>query len=337
MAKSWTDQKEFDNKSKEPRLDELIPIRKLKPGAFERFRFIGPKFAFAEHWIGIRKKNGETVKIRKLCHSFDQVSGEFKNECPYCSILGDKPRKKFLTCAIDRAAEKNKPRRAPTPKPSESKTVKLWDGESKGRIKDKSSDSWTPVTVLGLPTSAGGKIYDIVALNTKTINGETVMFGPEHAKYGFDVMIKHDSSRSPAEQYSIQKAKRTPLTDEEKQYLLWKLDIEKPESPEAALKEAKSMGSRRVSYDKDGKAYDNFITGSDEKKSKKGSSNKDDIDLDDMEEDDAPKKSKNKSKSKSKDKVKKKKVDKKKSKTKTKTKDKKVKNKKKSKDDGLDF
>lgn len=312
MAQDWTAKNQFNNRKQEPRLEDLIGMVKFEPNTFYRARFLGPMFRYAEHWIKIRKKDGGTANIRKLCLSFDPESGEFSKPCPYCKNCESTPRISVLQNAIIRAEQKREPRKLPKPTSSEMKEVKVWAGKKLFRLKSKDSETWTPVGVTRFPSSAAQRIADISALNVKQKkDGSNVAYGPDHEKYGFDIMIKHDPNAAPANQYFIQKEARSPLTDVELAYLIWKLDSEKRETFETAEKEAANM-MKRLIVKRDGKEVDlNAGVGNEEKGSKsskkkdkyaRNNNNDDDVDLEDLKSSKkADKKKKKKKKKKSSD------------------------------------
>ena len=119
-------------------------------------------------------------------------------------------------------------------------------------LKDgKNSESWTPVRLATLSTSPARKIADYTEVNKRKTEDGTQVFGPNHPRYGFDIIIKYDGSRSPAEQYSVMKDENTKLSDEERKYLRWALDLEKPNSLKDAKKEAERIAKKLVGKEDD--------------------------------------------------------------------------------------
>lgn len=324
MASLWADKKQWRTKrEKAPRLEELLGLHKFENGKFYKMRLIGDPHIFFEHWIKVKKNDGGIAKVRKLCIDPEsaQANNHDESKCPYCTLLRNKPRMVVLQNMIDRQLQKNEPRTRAEPTKA----------ERKSGLKSKSSETWTPVVVGRLPGTVARKINDYTSNNTRPSKktGELVAYGPEHPKFGFDLTMKWEDGVEPANQYMVDRDKKTKLTEDEAEYLVWDLKVEKLEDVEAATKEAKSMGSRlirEVKNEKTGKYEDQFdpIGGSakgkgsdddgmsdldaddfrddsdlsvvrDKKKAKS-----DDIDVDDF-DDDEPKKSKKKKKAKHRD------------------------------------
>jgi hypothetical protein len=313
----YMDKKRFNTGgNKAVRMDAVVDMHKFTNAEFETFRFIGPARDEAIHWIKFRSKEGKVVSVPKTCLAYDHATGEFSKPCPYCKMLENTPRVEVYQNAISRKAQRNEPRQKAKPTKSESQEVKLWDGKSKGKLKTKSSDAWTPVKVVRLTSSVAAKISDLAALNIhRTKDGEKAAYGPEHRKHGFDLILKYDDAKkNPSDKYFIQKDKVRPLTQDEREYLLWKLDVTEVESYEKAEAEARKFLKTLVISKKteDGKYIDVDAnrsvessgevddTGKKKKKDRKASQEtEDDLDLEDLEEKPKKKKKKKKKKSKS--------------------------------------
>lgn len=302
---NWTKSGSFStNRGKAPRLEELIDLVKLKPKKFTYLRPIGPAHFYAEYWIEIKTNSGKFIKIRKISPTFNSKTMDFDTPCPYMEKCGAQPRIIALINAIDRKEQKNEPRRKSKPTKEEREVHKIDGG--KYRFKSKDSETWSPVGAYRITSSAGGKIQDIAAINRKKNKktGNVEAFGPEDAVNGFDLAIKFDPDRAPAEQYSVQKHENTKLTDEEKEYHIQNIWAEKPEKLADAIKEAESLASRMVVRDSDGEIVET------KKSSKgKGTSKPDylsDLDDEDVEDDEPKKKKKSKDADSSKKKKKKK-------------------------------
>lgn len=313
MASMWANKKNFSPKgrAKAPRISDLINILELRNGEFYKGRLIGPPLLIYEHWIKIRAgKENKIFSIRKRCldNSPDESA---EPTCPYCTLLEDRPRLSVLANFIDRRVQRAEPRKLPPHTAAEKKLRSLWAGKDKMRFKSLSSESWTPVIGLKLPTTAARLINDLTLLNTRTSKktGESIPYGPEHPKYGFDINIKYDKDADPSSRYKITKAKRTQLTEEELNYLIWNLDQDPLQSVEEATKDAKSLGSKLVitKKDKNGKEVDvdapiDFGEGPsksrrrDDDEDGLGDLNVDDFSDDEDQQDDEPRRKKSKSK-----------------------------------------
>src|SRR5690606_32955659 len=105
--------------------------------------------------------------------------------------------------------------------------------EKKSGFKDKNNeDSSTPVRVLRFTPTNAAKIAELKGLNTVTKKNQTEGYAVNHERYGVDLRIMYKPDASPSDQYQIIPGERTPLTDEEKEYLLYDLsDLQQPNDP----------------------------------------------------------------------------------------------------------
>lgn len=286
----WTkEDQSFGNNQSDPRLSDFVEMVDLKDGKAHTFRLIGPSVKKAVHWIEINKKQGGTARLPRICLAYDPTTEEFSGECPYCDRLDNKARISVETNVIDREAQERAPRKIKPPTGSEKKLIEHF-GEEAYYKSSKESESWTPDRYFTMSTSVSMKVLDLVETNKRKMrDGSKKKFGPEHKKYGFDIVVKFNKDREPANMYSVMKGDNTALTEEEIDYLRWKLDLEKPKKLAEAKKDADSL-AKRLSGSSD-----------DDDKSSKGSKGKgkkpdiDDDDFDDEEEDKKKKKSKSRS------------------------------------------
>ena len=286
----WTTDK-ITNNDKGPKLSDLVDMLDLPSGAeFKAIRMIGPSRRVAKHYLPVFKqdgtpvmKNGQQVRIPKVCLAYDDKTDEYSGKCPYCKIDPDTPKKEVHTNVIDREEQEAEPSKKKPRSDKEKKSRPMGPKGEKFFIKDgKSSKAWTPCRFQVIKSSVGGKISDYTSLNKKKLkDGSVKVFGPDHPKFGFDLQIKFDKNKSGSEMYSVVKDDRTALTEEELDYLLWDIYTEQPEEYDVAKKEAASFAKRMEAGAKNGK-------------------NKDDDD-EDEDDGDRPKKSKSKKSSKSED------------------------------------
>lgn len=278
------------NNSKKPTLFDKVEGLKLEDGEdFTLIRMIGPSKRVAHHMMPVFKQDGTPVmnkwkqqtRIPKVCLAYNSKTGKFPEDsakkCPYCKIDPDAPKVEVHSNAIVRTLQEdfNAKKRNKQRSKKETKKRELFDGTSWYIAESKASKNLTPVRFFRITSSIGNKISDFTSLN-KVKNkktGETKVYAPQHQKYGFDLNIKFDNSKSASEKYSIVKDDRTELTEEEMNYLLWDIDIDAPESFEEALKEAKSFKKRMDAAE--------MV----ESKGKKKRKNDDDDDDDDWNED----------------------------------------------------
>lgn len=286
------------------RLEDLVDLLKFPKKQFVSIRILDHDIMpMKQHWINIiAGKDRREVNIPKLCVSFDPSTEADKDGvvCPYCALEGKRDDFKYLANAIIREEQENKPRKAKDPSGK----------EAKSGFKDPSSESWTPVRVLRLPSSLLKKIQELKQLN-KARNkktDKTEAFSVAHPKYGCDIAIKFDPDAKGGDMYQVQLQDRTPLTDEEKEFLIYELSeelIEKcgRETPQQAKKELAKM--EIVGQDKldaeDEDDEDEPKSKKKKSKSKKVKDEDDDIDLDDDEDEDEPKSKKKSKKSREED------------------------------------
>lgn len=310
--RDWTSKLPSGNKDS-IRLNELVAMVNLKDGKSKTLRLIGPMTSIPIIWIEIKKKEGGKARIPRISLRYDPKTGEIRDDidCPYEKAFGS-ARSGVLSNAINRDLQENAPAKPKKATPYEAKSRDWFDYNAHYK-ENNEGGAWTPVEVLSVPISAARKIQDLVATNKKTIKNKkgdktTQTFGPDHPKYGFDIIIKYDSKRPPAEQYIIQKAESSPLTEEELEYCLWQYNLEKPFTMKEALEDIKKLKKVAVSKSEDDEDDDNDADDEDEddkvstkskskSKTKKKSSfdDEDDFDDEDEDEDDHPK-SKKKSK-----------------------------------------
>lgn len=290
-------QNQFNNRTNDPRLSDMAEVVELKGGKPKTLRLIGQARRIAVHWIEIRKKDGGKARIPRLCLAYDSDNGTFNGKCPYCETLGSSPRIQTLSNVIDRDEQENPPRKIVKPQGKEKKLVKHF-GEEVYLKESKESPSWTPIKLISLSTSAANKIVDLSDTNKRKMkDGKKKSFGADHPKYGFDIVIKYDKNREPANQYSVMKGDNTELTEEELEYLRWRLDLEKPKTLAEATLDAKQLYKNLVNKpDGSGDEDEDEDDDDSSSKKKKKKSDFDDTDFDDDEDEGkSSKKSKKKS------------------------------------------
>ena len=291
------------------RIEELIDVFKWPDGKWVQVRLMDRGLLpISTHWVPIiGSKTGKESKIPRLCLNIDPASGKaLKGKCPYCE-LGDTARAQdhYYFNAIIRELQEDQPKKA----------VKPTSAERETGFKDIDSRSWTPVRAIRLP---GGLLDQFKA--QKDLNkhkskktGETKKYAINHDKYGVDFNVMYDSTTKGAGKYKISKEGRTPLTEEELEYLVYDLDgaaIAKEmglKTLEEALRDVKTMtlASGKGGKDDDGKSKGRRVIDDDDddddeddapfKKKGKKSKHRDDDDVD-LDEDDEPKNKGKKSK-----------------------------------------
>ena len=174
------------------------------------------------HWIKILAgKDKKEIKIPKICISFDPDNEAVAldgTDCPYCNLSHGQDgacqtSTAYYANVIVRDLQEDMPRKLPPHTKSEKETG----------YKDIKSRSWTPVRVVRLPAGLAGKIQEMRERN-KDKKGN--MYPVSHEEYGIDIAIKFDDSKSGTDKYQIDKEERSPLDDEELEYLTYDLSVE---------------------------------------------------------------------------------------------------------------
>lgn len=316
------------------RLEEVIVLHKWPADEWSQVRFLpGKILPVKRHWITlIAGKDKKEVTVPRYCIAFD-VNNENEPrkdakgkeiKCPYCTLAHGKDASAryeffYLANAIIREVQEDMPARA--------KKIEKTKDEKKTGFKDIRSKSWTPVQVCRITSSVAARIKELGDGNFVKKGGEKKAFDVTHEKYGIDIRVKFKPKGAGTDKYSADKDERTPLTDDEKAYLIWplndalidatgRMDVKQAQED---FKRMEVVGDTASSDDDDDEGYS--LGDDDGKKSKKKKGDKDkkkkpskpafadDDDDDDDEDDSSSKKKSSKSKdkkSKSKDKPKKK-------------------------------
>ncbi|QQO90391.1 putative single stranded DNA binding protein [Erwinia phage pEa_SNUABM_5] len=316
---------------RETDLFEVYQLNKKAKDTWVTLRFLpGDLLPIKKHWIKIMggKDKDKELKIPRMCVSFDPDSANSKEplrgmKCPYCALEHGNDESgapaqydfKWWTQAIVRDEQASAPRKQPKRTKTEQKTGK----------KEKTSDSWTPVYCIPLTNSQAGMIRTMGERNFAMVkdkkSGQKIktQFPITDAKYGLDIDIKYVPSNPPTNRYVMEKGERTPLTEEERDYLTWNFDDwEGIYDALGRLNEADAMtdfkkmdviGTNSDSDDDDDDDDDSMSLGKKKKGKGKDSSAKsgkkrraldddEDDDDDDEDEDDRPSKKKKATKSK---------------------------------------
>lgn len=322
----WTNSSQWNNRGDRQKISDSVEMLPLA-NSWTTVRMVGKAVTIALHWLNTKPgkpKEGQKPKTKpnsfpKPCHgTFIADDGSTQidaTKCPYCKELEHYPRLEAFQNVISRKLQEDEPRKKGKPTRYERKKRKLLAGVAFYK-EDKESEAWTPVRMVRVTSSLGKKISEIASLNTrKGADGVKKAYGPDHSKYGFDLMLKYDeNAASPNDMYSAQKGERTSLSEEELEYLRWSISTEIKETLAEAQKEAKRIkpylcdrqgnltfpelaeeGKKKGKKDSHGKYRDQFDEDEDDE---------DDEDEDDDDDDRRSKKSKSKKSKKSKGKSK---------------------------------
>lgn len=289
------------------KLDEVIEMHKWPADEWSQVRFLpGKILPVKRHWIKILAgKEKKEITIPRYCIAFDpnneneprkDAKGK-EIKCPYCELThGNEGSARYeffyLANAIIREIQEDEPR----------KKAEHTKEEKKTGFKDIRSKSWTPIRVCRITSSVATRIQELSEGNLvkDKKSGGKKAYDVTHEKYGLDIRVKFKPKGAGTDKYSADKDERTPLTDEEKAFLKWKVDEELIDATgrmdrkqaEEDFKRMEIVGGDTVDDDDDGYNLDD-----DDKKSKKKKKSKPAFsDDDDDEEDDKPKKSKKKKK-----------------------------------------
>ena len=211
------------NFSKEPRAEDIVDVLKLPANDWLSTRAVGPVVAVGGHWVNVEppKKDKKSKAFWVPCLAFDPKTEERDStkSCPWCSDTSGWVRSAldYWQNFIVRSLEDDAP----------AKQKEHTKKERKTGFKEKSSKSWTPCKALRVAPGFMRDLKKAASLNRhKTKDGQKKAFPLSHVKCGVDLEIMYAPDEAPAKKYSLHKGeKRTPLSDEQQEYLLQ--DIEK--------------------------------------------------------------------------------------------------------------
>jgi hypothetical protein len=317
MAKSWGKTKAPSNNRNNVKPEDVVDIHTFT-AEYSTIRLVGPVTSVGTHWITINTKEKGIKDIPKTCLNYNPETEEFdENGCPYCEHGDTRFGPRYYANAIIRELQEAKPAKMFPLMASEKKVVNIGskDEPFKVKLKEKGSKSWTPIRIISIPASVANSLSEIAKTNRhlkkdkKTGKKTEETFDLADEKFGIDLMINLKKGGAAGfGKYDIQKDRKTPLTEEELDYLYYTLSIAKPESLADANKEWKQLSKKLVSGGDDDdddegstkskgkKKRDPFEDDDDRprNKSKKSSSRSSDDDDDDDDDDDLPAKKKRK-------------------------------------------
>jgi hypothetical protein len=198
------------------RLEDLVEVVKMANGKWVQLRIIpSDVLSYRQHWINIlASKTKREVRIPKLCLAHNPNTEELEGECPYCGI-DSQTSTAYLVNVIVRQLQDDAPAKN-----------RVTKEERESGFKNMESDSWTPVRVLRLTSGLMKKVQELKGLNKVKGKDGVKTFDVDHPKFGMDINIKYDGNAKGPEKYQINTGERSPLTEEEMQYLKWHLDEE---------------------------------------------------------------------------------------------------------------
>lgn len=278
------------------RLDEVIDLIKWIDKKWVPIRIL-PRapLQVRQAWIKIYAgKDKKEITIPRYVVNFDPENPEKPKKgvrCPYSELVTDKDGPVrvsdfWLFNVIDRdMQDEGAPRKGKGAKPTKE--------EAKTGFKDINSDTWTPVKVARFTMTMIMRMNELsednIIKDKKT--KKKSQYDATDENYGFDVKVKFKKDAPGTDKYSIDKVDGgcTPLTKEEKGYLVWEL-TEKLLDATGRLTEKQALEDvKRMEIVGGNTADDDDDDDDDRKKSKKKSRS-----LDDDDDDDKKKKSKKK-------------------------------------------
>lgn len=229
----WSDIPDSPNQNK---YDKDFDRFSFPDGDWAQIRLIGNVYDYNVHWVPAVKKQNESLTAYPMpCRK----NIDSKKPCPLCQA-GIKRQTVYLSNAIIRDLQEDKPERI--------------KGPPAGTEFRKAGDKWwSPVRVIQFPFGVAQSIKNISALNKAKTKDGIKVFSLEHPKYGRDLNILLDKNQSGSGMYNIQKEDKSPLSDEEKEYLLYNLELIYDYIPDVN----DMLEALRGSYDKDALSSEN--------------------------------------------------------------------------------
>jgi hypothetical protein len=292
------------NSAERFRLEDVVEVLTLDK-KWKTIRLFGPVYSKAGFWV--QAKRGSSKRFYVNCNCYDPESHDvstskydpFYDEYQRQLDSNIEPKDRyiqfsktfFMQCIVrsevDKLPAKNR----------------LNSSEKKTGNKDIGNESsFTPVRVIKITTGMMKKIKELKEDNVVKTKSGTKTFNVSDERFGRDVMVCFNNSEGvpPGEMYKVKLVTdegRTPLTDEEKEYLTWDMDsIYEPAISDAELKKNFTSWARRFGLEEE--TEDDSDEEDIPKKKKKAVDYEDDVeDMDDdegdedfEEEDEAPKK-----------------------------------------------
>ncbi len=242
-------------RDRDPRIEDLVDVMPWPDKEYENVRLVGPVFSVKHVWFDIKTDSG-IKRFPKMCLDHDGATDKFvTNICPYRKLVSEgfgNIATSYLTNVISRALQDERDYRRVTDR----KIVNHLG--YKCYLARKGDTRLTPVRVLVVPASGAETLQNLKKLNKVNVDGRRSEMEISDAKYGIDISIQHDDSKEGSRRYDIQRADRSPLTAEERAYMIYPLNLLKPESLAAAKENLQGFQDRlvRKSKDKDGKSKD---------------------------------------------------------------------------------
>jgi len=108
----------------------------------------------------------------------------------------------------------------------------------------------TPVRIVEMTENAAEKLVNLKKLNRVKGPDGTEYYEVGDAKFGCDIQIMLDPNKKGAARVDIQKGDRTPITAEERRYIIFPTDLLKPDRLEEARREMADLADKIVEDEK---------------------------------------------------------------------------------------
>jgi hypothetical protein len=232
--------------------EDLIDVYQFPRGKWVTMRLFPGMVTTAGYWVVTKKRDGSKGRFFVACPSYDHKTHNRDHDkldpwgdaLEYVNQFAEKGERiiSFNRVGWVNAIIRSEQEREPAKKPRHTTYE-----ENEG-VKEKDSDSWTPVYGVRLTKTLIDKIQSYKYANTvrdkKT--GEMRTYPISSIEYGCDIMIKYDPDMAAALQYDCQKLERSPITEEEQALLVQDLDLLIPaeESEESLFKNFESWARR---------------------------------------------------------------------------------------------
>jgi hypothetical protein len=275
-------------------MGDLVPVIDWPEDEYAHVRIVGPVYAYCNIWFTIATKQRPApkgVSIPKLCLDLDGETDEFvTNNCPYRKSGLGREQKYYAVNVIVRDLQENGSYgKAKGIEASKHLGYKAYWGT-------KADAKKTPMRVLIVSENAAQKIQNLRKLNkVKSKGGEVKTYDVSDPEYGCDIGIMINSKAKGAAKIEVQKGDRSPLTDEERRYIMFPLDLLKPDRLDEAKREISDLAAKVIKKSDDEDSPRGGKKGGkkqhDDDDDDVAGLSDDDLDVDD-DDDDAPKKSK---------------------------------------------
>ena len=229
--------------SKSLRMSDVVDVIEWpKDGNYLDVRMIGPVYSIKNVWFNIATEQHPAPKgtrIPKMCIDWDGENGVDGGDfCPYrLSGLGGDGVEYWVNVIVrdlqndDDGNIRKFPVKHEFPVETHLGYKAFWGKKGDSRK--------TPIRLLRIPDSQVDKLKNLVKSNKDRATGKNYELSDE--KFGCDIGILENPNAKGAARFDIQKRDRTPITPEERRYLVYRPNLLKPDTLEAAKAEIANL------------------------------------------------------------------------------------------------